>query len=123
MNELGRRIARLWLLPLVWGVAVAVAWGATPATTRISDVVYRGDGTPASGTLLISWPAFTAAGNVPVAAGSKSVTLGLQGALVVDLVPNEGGIPSNTVYKIVYHLDDGTVECLNASIWNKALAK
>ena len=32
----------------------------SPATTLVNDIVYRADGTPAGGTLLISWPAFTA---------------------------------------------------------------
>jgi len=27
-------------------------------TTTVQDVVYRADGTPATGTLVISWPAF-----------------------------------------------------------------
>ena len=31
----------------------------TPPTTTVSDTVFRADGSPARGTLLISWPAFT----------------------------------------------------------------
>jgi hypothetical protein len=78
-----------------------------PPTTTVSDVVYRADGTPARGTLLISWPAFIAAGGQTVAAGTKSVTLGLQGALSVALVPNTGATPTTTIYTVVYQLDDG----------------
>jgi len=35
------------------------------AMTNISDVVYRADGTPASGVLLISWPAFSTSDGKP----------------------------------------------------------
>jgi hypothetical protein len=60
----------------------------TSRDARINDTAYRADGAPAGGTLLISWAAFTTAENSPVAAGNKSVQLGAQGALSVDLVPN-----------------------------------
>jgi len=36
-------------------------FAASAKTTRVTDTVYRADGTPAKGTLLISWPPFTAA--------------------------------------------------------------
>ncbi len=34
---------------------VATGYGAAPSTTTVSDVIYQADGTPAKGTLLISW--------------------------------------------------------------------
>ena len=108
MFEVCRRpMGRLFFLLL----AVAVLLHAqAPPTTTVSDVVYRADGTPARGTLLISWPAFIASGGQTVAAGTKSVTLGLQGALSVALVPNTGATPTTTIYTVVYQLDDGTVK-------------
>ncbi len=93
-----RRLGRLFLLLL----PVLVA-GQTLPTTTISDTVYRGDGSPAQGTLLISWPEFSTTGG-PVAAGNTSVTLGVGGALSVGLVPNVNAIPANTVYTVVYPL-------------------
>lgn len=33
-----------------------------PTLTTISDTVYRADGTPAQGTVLISWPSFQTLG-------------------------------------------------------------
>jgi len=76
-----------------------------------------------------------------VAAGTKSATLGAAGALSVALVPTASATPANTVYSVVYQLDDaitnrqivdeekfkqglsklidGTVDCLNASVWRK----
>jgi len=80
------------------------------ATTTVSDVVFRADGTLAGGTLLISWPTFSTAGGQSVVAGTKSVNLGPGGTLSVALVPNTGG----THYSVVYQLDDSTVLCLNA---------
>ncbi|HEV8524292.1 MAG TPA: hypothetical protein VGQ71_07315, partial [Terriglobales bacterium] len=80
---------------------------AVPVCT-VSDIVYRGDGTPAQGTLVISWPAFTSAENKAVAAGSMSVAIGAGGAVTLALVPNEGGDPANTYYKVVYKLNDGS---------------
>jgi hypothetical protein len=75
-------------------------------TTTVSDIVYRGDGTPAHGTVVISWPAFASADNRAIAAGSKSVTLGADGRLTVALAPNAGGTPAGAYYKIVYKLDE-----------------
>lgn len=105
MLEAFRR-GRLLLLTATLMTATVVM-GSTPATTRISDVVYRADGAPASGTVLISWPAFTTADNNPVAAGSKSVVLGPAGALSVDLVPNLGAMPAGTLYRVVYQTESG----------------
>ncbi len=92
-------------------VAVGMSWGqTTPATSTISDVVYRADGTLAGGTLLISWPTFSTPSGQSVAAGRKSVTLATGGVLSVALVPNTGSTPAGTFYTVVYQLDDGTVK-------------
>jgi len=102
MLDAGRPLGRLFYFVLL---AAAMAYAQSPATTTVSDTVYRADGTPASGILLISWPAFTTAAGQAVAAGTKSVTLGSQGALSVALVPNVGATPAGTFYTVVYHLD------------------
>jgi trimeric autotransporter adhesin len=80
--------------------------GTAPVTTRVADAVYRADGGPASGWVLISWPAFTTSGGAPVAAGSTSLELGAGGALAVDLIPNMGANPAGTYYTVVFQLDD-----------------
>ena len=49
------------LLLAVGGLRAAPPPPAPPATTTISDVIYRADGNPAGGTLVITWPAFTTA--------------------------------------------------------------
>jgi hypothetical protein len=78
------------------------------ATTQVTDTIYHADGTPASGTVLISWPAFTTSAGQSVPSGSTSATI-TAGALSVQLVPNAGANPFGTYYTAVYHLDDGTL--------------
>ncbi len=96
------------LLPLA---AMCLALQAQmPPTTTVSDTVFRADGTPAGGTLLISWPPFTTSTGTAIAGGTKSVTLGTGGSLSVALVPNAGATPASTVYTVVYQLTDGTVK-------------
>jgi hypothetical protein len=85
-------------------VGALAASAQTLPTTTIRDTVYRADGSPAGGTLLISWPEFTTAAGGAVAAGNTSVTLGTGGALSVGLVSNANSTPANTVYSVVYPL-------------------
>jgi hypothetical protein len=80
-----------------------------PALTTVSDTVYRADGSPAAGTVLISWPSFQTAAGDAGAAGSLSVTIGPLGAFTAQLVPNVGASPAGTYYSVVFQLDDGTV--------------
>ena len=91
-------------------MAVALQAQTAPATTRVTDNVYRADGTPANGTVLISWPAFTATDGTAVAAGSISVALGAGGAFSANLAPNTGAQPAGMYYKVVYQLADDSVQ-------------
>ena len=68
-----------------------------PALTTISDTVYRADGTPAEGTVLISWPTFQSAQGDAVAAGNLSVAIGAQGAFTAQLVPNVELLPQEHI--------------------------
>ena len=103
------RQGRLFCFLLMTLMVFIPSWlQAAPATTTISDVVYRADGTPAGGVILISWPAFTAADGSAVGAGNQSVTLGTGGTLSVQLVPNAGATPANTLYVVTYQLSNGT---------------
>ena len=78
----------------------------TARTTRVSDTVFRADGTPARGTILISWPAFTDANGAAVAAGRTTVTIAANGAIDFPLVANTGSTPAS-YYTVVLKLDDG----------------
>jgi hypothetical protein len=101
------RIFFWWLILAVTILAGAEA-PATTSKTSIVDVLYRADGTPAQGTLLISWPAFTTAGGDAIAAASLTVSLGADGSVQAALFPNTGSTPQGTYYKVVVDLDDGT---------------
>jgi hypothetical protein len=107
MNGLRRGITLVVVM-----LAMLTGWTelarAQVATTTVQDTVYRADGTPASGTVLISWSAFTTAAGSSVAAGTTSVNLGPGGALTVALAPNAGATPMGTYYTAVFHLNDGT---------------
>ena len=95
-----------WLI-----LAIAIGVGASAeatTTTLVAGVLPRADGTPAQGTLLISWPDFTTADGDTVAAGSKTVLLGSDGSVQVALFPNTGSTPQGTYYKVLKDLDDGT---------------
>ena len=103
-----------WMLGLCLCLATAgaMAWGQGTAvlpTTTVADTIYRADGTAATGTVLLNWPAFTTAGGAPVPAGSLGVTIGAGGAFSVPLVSNAGSTPMGSYYTAVYHLDNGSV--------------
>jgi hypothetical protein len=108
MSELCRPLRRLFLCALVLLAREGLA--QTVPMTTVQDTVYRADGSPAQGTLLISWPEFTTSGGQAIAAGTTSVTLGAGGALSVALVSNANATPPSTVYTVVYQLNDGTVK-------------
>ncbi len=109
----GRRLAAILAVPglLVW---LAIAALAQVVTTQVTDTIYRADGSPAGGTVLISWPAFTTATGQTVASGSTSATLSSAGVFSVQLAPNAGATPLGTYYTVVYHLNDGNV---NREYW------
>ena len=140
-----------WLLAVItaFGLLVPASGAAVPengmATTTVADTVYMADGTGATGNLIITWPAFVTASGTAVAGGSTTTTLGADGALSVDLVPNAGATPAGVYYTVVYQIGssvaqrdivdpekfkagismvvDGVVQCLNASSWAKSAGK
>ena len=106
MRAVARGITLVGLV-LVWMAGVLAAVAQAPTTT-VQDTVYRADGTPAGGTVSISWGAFTTTGGTAVAAGSTTVTLGVGGLLSVALVPNGSSTPMGNYYTAIFHLNDGT---------------
>src|SRR4051812_10751801 len=118
MLQAGRRRWRLFYLGMSCVLLALAGQGLaqTPTLTTISDTVYRADGSPAAGTLLISWPAFISASGATVAAGNNHVTLGTNGSFTAQLAPNVGANPAGTVYTVTYQLSDGTVKTENWSI-------
>jgi hypothetical protein len=102
---LGRPLGRVFCCLISIVVAAGLGFAQAPATTAIHDVIYRADGTPASGAAVISWPAFTTADQKPVPAGSLSVQIGAGGSFDVALAPNVNATPAGSYYKVVFHLD------------------
>jgi hypothetical protein len=91
--------------------AVLLVWNAaaqTISTTTVQGTVYLANGKPGSGSLQLSWPAFTTSNNLAVAAGSLHVTVGLDGFVSANLTPNLGASPAGLFYTAVYHMGDGT---------------
>ena len=82
---------------------------AQVTTTTVQDTVYHADGTTATGTILVTWPAFVTASGKTVAAGNITATIGSGGQVSLNLAPNVGATPAGSYYTAVYHLDDGTV--------------
>jgi hypothetical protein len=107
--QFGRPAGRLlyFLVSLLIVVALRPVSWALPAKATVTDTIYRADGTPAHGTLIITWPAFTSADKSAVAAGSMTVPIGADGRVNLQLVPTEGGLPG-VAYKVVVKSTDGT---------------
>ena len=98
-----------WILAGI--VSLAFAWLAcaqSVSTTTVQGTVYLANGSPASGTLQISWPAFNPPGGAAVAAGKTTVTIGADGFFSVNLAPNQGSSPAGLFYTAIYHLSNGS---------------
>lgn len=109
MNEITNRpLGRFLFLCIALLLARLLAYSTPPGLTTITDAVYLANGQPASGTILVTWPAFNTRDNKTVAAGELSVTIGAGGGVSFQLAPNEGASPDGTYYKAVYKLSDGT---------------
>ena len=102
------RLGRLFCCLILALLPLAAADAAGPATTTVADTVYRADGTPAAGTLVIAWTAFTTADGKAIPAGRTTVKIGAAGAVSIPLAPNFGATPEGTYYKVTYKLDDGS---------------
>ena len=117
-EERKKAVVPVWRAALgLLAVAVAILpprMSAQIQTTTVQGTVYRADGTPAGGTLLLNWPAFTTPQNQAVAAGTMSAPIGADGYVSVNLTPNAAALPTGTYYTAVYHLNDGTV---NQEYW------
>lgn len=77
-------------------------------TTTVQGTVYLANGVAGSGTLQLSWPAFTTAANQAVAAGRITAAIGADGFVSVNLAPNLGASPAGLFYTAVYNMTDGT---------------
>jgi hypothetical protein len=108
MKERWKIVLEVVLWVLLCGAGTGYATAAV-TTTTVQGTVYRADGSAATGTLIVSWPAFSTARNQAVAAGTITVPIGQDGFATLQLAPNAGAYPAGTYYTAVYHLSDGTV--------------
>jgi hypothetical protein len=95
-------------LAMLGGCAECAAAQAPLAVTTVQDTVYTASGSPASGTVVVSWPGFTTASGAVVPAGTTSAVIGANGLLSVTLAPNAGATPIGSYYTATFHLSDGT---------------
>lgn len=103
---------RVWVLALaVWALVMVLAVVhavAAVTTVTVQGTVYLANGSVGSGTLYVSWPAFTTADGLAVVAGHTTATIGTDGFVSVNLAPNAGATPSGLFYTAVYTLSDGS---------------
>jgi len=100
--------AKAWGVCIVWAALGFLAPAQAISTTTVQGTVYLANGAPGSGTLQLSWPAFTTASNQAVAADKLTVNIGADGFISVNLAPNLGSSPAGLYYTAIYHLSDGT---------------
>ncbi|MGA9584552.1 MAG: hypothetical protein WBQ95_04440 [Terracidiphilus sp.] len=93
---------------LAFMAMAVVALAQAISTTTVQGTVYLANGSPGSGTLQLSWPAFTTASNQTIAAGKIATTIGADGFASVNLAPNLGSSPAGLYYTAIYHMSDGT---------------
>lgn len=108
---LAKRTVLMVLLVLLSGRA---ALAAAVTTTTVQGTVYLADGSVGTGTLYVSWPAFSTAAGQAVAAGSTTVSIGSDGFVSINLAPNKGATPAGLFYTVVYAMSDGSV---NTEYW------
>ena len=108
----GRRMG-LGLCLMVMALGV-VANAQAVSTTTVQGTVYLANGQAGSGTLVVSWPAFTTANGQAIAADSTTVTIAPDGFVSVNLTPNLGATPAGLFYTAVYYMSDGST---NTEYW------
>ena len=108
---MGLLSAAVCLMGMVQGNA---AQAQAVSTTTVQGTVYLANGQPGTGTLVVSWPSFTTASGLLVAADSATVAIAPDGFVSVNLAPNQGATPAGQYYTAVYYLSDGTT---NTQYW------
>jgi len=95
-------------LCLLWMALGSVSGAQAVSTTTVQGTVYLANGQVGTGTLVLSWPAFTTASGQSVAADSLTLTIAPDGFVSVNLAPNLGATPAGLYYTAVYYLSDGS---------------
>jgi hypothetical protein len=101
-------LKRLTANILLGALAATVCMAQGVTTTTVQGTVYLANGQVGTGTVRVSWPAFTTVSGQAVAADSVNLTIAPDGFLSVNLAPNLGATPAGLYYTAVYYLSDGT---------------
>jgi hypothetical protein len=94
---------------LLGAAMVQVSRAQGVSTTTVQGTVYLANGQAGSGTLHLSWPAFTTANGQSVAADSLTMAIAPDGFVSVRLTPNRGATPAGLYYTAIFYMSDGTV--------------
>lgn len=100
------------ILAALLGLGAGALWASPPLTT-IQDQLYRANGTPVDGTLLISWKAFVASDNSNIPANTLRVPVS-SGLLRVKLVPTTTALTTAS-YTVMYLIDG---KLTNTETWS-----
>lgn len=98
--------AGLFLVLEATGLAIIAS--AQVTTTTVQGTVYLANGQAGSGTLVVSWPAFTTAAGQLITADSLTVAIPSDGFVSVNLAPNQGATPAGEYYTAVFYMSDGS---------------
>ena len=99
---------------LLGAAIVCLASAQAVSTTTVQGTVYLANGQAGTGTLMLSWPSFTTANGLAVAADSTTVPIASDGFVSVNLAPNQGSTPAGLYYTAVFYMSDGTT---NTQYW------
>jgi len=88
---------------------LSLASVASAALTTVTDTVYRADGSLASGSIGISWQAFTNASGQFIPAGNIRNVPIVNGVFSVTLESNVGATPTGTSYTVSYSISGSAV--------------
>ncbi|HEX8986205.1 MAG TPA: hypothetical protein VF767_12245, partial [Bryobacteraceae bacterium] len=82
---------RGWGVRLLAAIVFGLAFGwAAPTLSTVQDTLYKADGTPFNGFLLIEWNSFTASDGSNIATHNVTSQV-INGVVLVGLVPNTSG--------------------------------
>ena len=103
-------VVTLVALGLLGMALLQMAGAQSFSTTTVQGTMYLANGQAASGTLRVSWPAFTTANGQAVASGSSTQTIAPDGFVSLNLAPNLGATPAGLFYTAIFYMSDGTTD-------------
>lgn len=111
------KVCRLgsWIWVVLLGLSLSGAHAAAPPLTTIDDMLYKADGSPFEGVLLINWKSFEGPGQTNIPTNSVRAEV-REGRLFVKLVPTTTA-PAAAYYSVRY-VAAGSVQ--STELWSVA---